>query len=98
MVAEAHILVTGVWPMHATLTALQDVQTGTLQTWIRGNVIPLLLLAIAAVLLIVAQRGDNARAIRIVAGVILALSVLGLSTGGNAEAVGTWLWHLVTGA
>lgn len=84
--------------MRGTLTVLQDVQTGTLQTWIRGNVIPLLLLAIAAVLLIVAQRGDNARAIRIVAGVILALSVLGLSAGGNAEAVGTWLWRLVTGA
>ncbi len=84
--------------MRGTLTVLLDVQTGTLQTWIRGNVIPLLLLAIAAVLLIVAQRGDNARAIRIVAGVIVALSVLGLSAGGNAEAVGSWLWRLVTGA
>lgn len=84
--------------MRGTLAVLQDVTTGTLQTWIRGNVIPLLLLVIAAVLLMVAQRGDNARAIRIVAGVIVALGVLGLSAGGNAEAVGTWLWRLVTGA
>lgn len=84
--------------MAATLGALNDVGTASLQTWIRGNVIPLLLLVIAAALLLVAQRGDNARAIRIVAGVIVALSVLGLSAGGNAEAVGSWLWRLVTGA
>jgi lipopolysaccharide export LptBFGC system permease protein LptF len=75
-----------------------EVGTGSLQSWIRANVIPLLLLVIAAALLMVAQRGDNARAMRIVAGVVVALAVLGLSSGGNAEAVGSWLWKLVTGA
>ena len=74
------------------------VGTGSLQTWIRGNVIPLMLLIIATVLLIAAQRGDNARAIRIVGGVLVALAVLGLSTNGNAESVGSFLWTLVTGA
>jgi FtsH-binding integral membrane protein len=74
------------------------VGTGSLQSWIRGNVIPLMLLIIATVLLIAAQRGDNARAIRIVGGVLVALAVLGLSTDGNAESVGSFLWRLVTGA
>jgi hypothetical protein len=74
------------------------VGTGSLQAWIRGNVIPLLLLVIATVLLIAAQRGDNARAIRIVGGVLVALAVLGLSADGNAESVGSFLWRLVTGA
>jgi len=74
------------------------VGTGSLQAWIRGNVIPLMLLIIATVLLIAAQRGDNARAIRIVGGVLVALAVLGLSADGNAESVGSFLWRLVTGA
>jgi FtsH-binding integral membrane protein len=74
------------------------VGTGSLQSWIRGNVIPLMLLIIATVLLIAAQRGDNARAIRIVGGVLVALAVLGLSADGNAESVGSFLWRLVTGA
>jgi membrane-bound ClpP family serine protease len=80
------------------MTTILAVGTGSLQTWIRDNVIPLLLLVIATVLLIAAQRGDNARAVRIVGGVLVALAVLGLSTGGNAESVGAFLWKLVTGA
>ena len=71
--------------------------TGGLQDWIRANVIPLLILVIAVMLFVIAQRGDNARAMKVVAGVIIALAVLGLANGGNAETMGTWLAGLVTG-
>jgi len=71
--------------------------TSGLQTWIRSNVIPLLLLIIAVMLFVVAQRGDNAKAMKVVAGVIIALGVLGLATSGKAEGVGVWMASLVTG-
>jgi len=71
--------------------------TGGLQAWIRANVIPLLLLVIAVMLFVGAQRGDNAKAMRVVAGVIIALGVLGLASSGKAEGVGAWMASLVTG-
>ena len=71
--------------------------TGGLQVWIRSNVIPLLLLVIAVMLFVIAQRGDNAKAMKVVAGVIIALGVLGLATSGQAEGVGAWMASLVTG-
>lgn len=71
--------------------------TTSLQTWIQNNVIPLLLLLIAVMLFVFAQRGDNAKSMRVVGGVIIALAVLGLATSGRADSVGTWLAGLVTG-
>lgn len=71
--------------------------TSSLQTWIQNNVIPLLLLLIAVMLFVFAQRGDNAKSMRVVGGVIIALAVLGLATSGRADSVGTWLAGLVTG-
>ena len=71
--------------------------TGGLQDWIKSNVIPLLILVIAVMLFVIAQRGDNARAMKVVAGVIIALAVLGLAPGGHAENMGQWLAGLVTG-
>ena len=35
--------------------------TANLQSWIKGNIIPLLLLLIAVMLFVFAQRGDNAK-------------------------------------
>jgi len=74
-----------------------DVTTGGLQAWIRSNLIPLLLLVIAVMLFVVAQKGDNAKAMRVVAGVIVALGVLGLATSGRADSVGAWMSTLITG-
>jgi len=71
--------------------------TANLQSWIKGNIIPLLLLLIAVMLFVFAQRGDNAKAMRVVAGVVVALAVLGVASSGRADAVGTWLASLVTG-
>jgi len=72
--------------------------TGGLQAWIQNNIIPLLLFVTAVVLFMVANRGDNAKAMRIVGGVVIALAVLGLAVGGNAATVGSNLWGLVTGS
>ena len=74
-----------------------EVTTGGLQAWIRSNLIPLLLLVIAVMLFVVAQRGDNAKAMRVVAGVVVALAVLGLATSGRADSVGAWMAGLLTG-
>ena len=71
--------------------------TANLQSWIKGNIIPLLLLLIAVMLFVFAQRGDNSKAMRVVAGVIIALAVLGVATSGRADEVGTWLASLVMG-
>lgn len=71
--------------------------TANLQSWIQDNIIPLLLLIIAVMLFVFAQRGDNAKAMRVVGGVIIALAVLGLATSGRADSVGTWLAGLITG-
>jgi hypothetical protein len=84
--------------MHALNTVIvAAATTGGLQVWIRSNVIPLLLLVIAVMLFVIAQRGDNAKAMKVVAGVIIALGVLGLATSGKAESVGGWMAALVTG-
>lgn len=85
--------------MHTIISTLVAApgDTTNLQTWIKGNIIPLLLLLIAVMLFVVAQRGDNAKAMRVVGGVVIALAVLGLATSGNAGEVGTWLASLVTG-
>ena len=71
--------------------------TSNLQSWIQDNIIPLLLLLIAVMLFVFAQRGDNAKAMRVVGGVIIALAVLGIATSGKAGAIGGWLASLVTG-
>ena len=84
--------------MNALSTAVSAAATtGGLQDWIRSNVIPLLLLVIAVMLFVIAQRGDNAKAMKVVAGVIIALGVLGLASSGKAEGVGVWMASLVTG-
>jgi hypothetical protein len=71
--------------------------TGGLQAWIKDNVIPLLLLLIAVMLFVLAQRGDNAKAMKVVAGVVVALGVLGIASSGRADELGTWMAGLITG-
>jgi hypothetical protein len=81
--------------VHTVVVAAAD--TGSLQTWIKSNIIPLLLLLIAVMLFVLAQRGDNARAMKVVAGVLIALAVLGVASSGRADDLGAWLASLVTG-
>lgn len=82
---------------HLTYLPAAVGDTSNLQSWIQDNIIPLLLLLIAVMLFVFAQRGDNAKAMRVVGGVVIALAVLGLATSGRADDVGTWLAGLVTG-
>ncbi len=81
--------------VHTVVVAAAD--TGSLQAWIKSNIIPLLLLLIAVMLFVLAQRGDNARAMKVVAGVLIALAVLGVASSGRADDLGAWLASLVTG-
>jgi hypothetical protein len=74
-----------------TLTTIATAAgTGGLQAWIKDNVIPLLLLLIAVMLFVLAQRGDNAKAMKVVAGVVIALAALGLASSGEAGNLGAW--------
>ena len=81
--------------VHTAVVAAAD--TGSLQAWIKSNIIPLLLLLIAVMLFVLAQRGDNARAMKVVAGVLIALAVLGVASSGRADDLGAWLASLITG-
>lgn len=80
-----------------TTLAAAGASTTNLQDWIKHNVVPLLILMIAVVLLLLAQKGDNSRAMRVVAGVVIALVVLGVAATGKADSLGAWLSGLVTG-
>ncbi|WP_241668439.1 hypothetical protein [Pedococcus bigeumensis] len=78
-------------------TLVSAANTGGLQSWIKDNVIPLLLLLIAVMLFVLAQRGDNAKAMKVVAGVVVALAVLGIASSGQADNLGAWMAGLITG-
>jgi hypothetical protein len=81
--------------MHAFAAAA--VTTNSLQDWIKSNVIPLLILIIAVSLFSLSRKGNNAKSIQVVGGVVIALAVLGLATAGTASSVGTSIWTTVTG-
>ena len=81
--------------LHTSVVAAAS--TGGLQSWIKDNIIPLLLLLIAVMLFVLAQRGDNAKAMKVVAGVVVALAVLGIASSGQADNLGAWMAHLITG-
>ena len=78
-------------------TLVSAANTGGLQSWIKDNVIPLLLLLIAVMLFVLSQRGDNAKAMKVVAGVVVALAVLGIASSGQADNLGAWMAGLITG-
>ncbi|MGQ0573749.1 MAG: hypothetical protein ACT4RN_06025 [Pseudonocardia sp.] len=79
------------------LLIAQAVGTAPLQGWIRDNVIPLLLLAIAIIMLWIGGRGDNAGVARRGAALVIGLLVLGIAVSGQADEVGSFLAGLVVG-
>ena len=81
--------------MHTLAAAA--VTTTSLQDWIKTNIIPLLILIIAVSLFSLSRKGNNAKSIQVVGGVIIALGVLGLAVGGTAATVGASIWTTVTG-
>ncbi|WP_051580716.1 hypothetical protein [Pseudonocardia acaciae] len=77
----------------------QEGQLGTnnLQQWIQGNIVPLLLLAIAVILLWIGGRGDNAGVARRSVGLVVGLVALGIAVSGKAGEVGKFLASLIVG-
>jgi hypothetical protein len=82
------------------LTVLAQAELGTrnLREWMLDNIIPLLLLAVAVLLLwLGGGKGDNAGVMRRVGGVIIALGVIGLAVSGAGVNLGTWIAGLFSG-
>lgn len=84
--------------MNALTVVAQELGTNNLREWMLDNVIPLLLLAVAVLLLwLGGGKGDNAGVMRRVGGVIIALGVIGLAVSGAGVDLGTWIAGLFSG-
>ncbi|WP_019818685.1 hypothetical protein [Saccharomonospora saliphila] len=80
----------------ATL-AQAELDTNNVRNWILDNIIPLVLLAVALLLLwLGGGKGDNAGVMRRLAGVVVALAIVGLAVSGLGVDVGEWLAGLFT--
>ena len=76
----------------------QGLSTGNVRTWLLDNIIPLVLLAVALLLLwLGGGKGDNAGVMRRLAGVVIALAIIGLAVSGAGVNVGQWIAGLFTG-
>ena len=81
-----------------TVVAQAELGTGGLRTWMLENLVPLLLLAVAVLLLwLGGGKGDNAGVMRRVGGVIIALGVIGLAVSGAGVELETWIAGLFSG-
>ncbi|ATY09771.1 hypothetical protein G3I59_23290 [Amycolatopsis rubida] len=86
-----------------SMTALETfvaegISTGNVRTWLLDNIIPLVLLAVALLLLwLGGGKGDNAGVMRRLAGVVIALAIIGLAVSGAGVNVGQWIAGLFTG-
>jgi hypothetical protein len=86
-----------------TMTTLETLAagalgTGNVRSWLIDNVIPLVLLAVALLLLwLGGGKGDNAGVMRRLAGVVIALAIIGLAVSGAGVNVGQWIAGLFTG-
>ncbi|CAM3170108.1 hypothetical protein SAXI111661_21230 [Saccharomonospora xinjiangensis] len=77
--------------------AQAELDTDNVQGWILDNIIPLVLLAVALLLLwLGGGKGDNAGVMRRLAGVVIALAIVGLAVSGLGVDVGQWLASLFT--
>ena len=86
--------------MTALTVVAQATELGTnnLRAWMLNNGVPLLLLAVAVLLLwLGGGKGDNAGVMRRVGGVIIALGVVGLAVSGAGVNLGTWIAGLFSG-
>lgn len=79
------------------ILAAAGLQTSGIQGWILNNIIPLLLLVVALLLLWMGGgKGDNAGVMKRLAGVLVALGIIGLAVSGAGVHIGTWLSSLFT--
>ena len=75
----------------------KPVDTNILQHWITSNIVPLLLLAIAIMLLWIGGRGDNAGVARRSVGLVVGLVALGIAVSEKGPQVGSFLASLILG-
>jgi hypothetical protein len=75
----------------------QGLSTGGLQGWITDNIVPLILLAIAVILLWIGGRGDNAGVARRSVGLVIGLVALGIAVSGSGPRIGNFLASLLVG-
>ncbi|MGQ0482137.1 MAG: hypothetical protein ACT4O0_14090 [Pseudonocardia sp.] len=75
----------------------KQLDTNLLQQWIQGNIVPLVLLAIAITLLWIGGRGDNAGVARRSVGLIVGLVALGIAVSDKGAQVGEFLASLIIG-
>ncbi|SMD16440.1 hypothetical protein SAMN05661093_05519 [Kibdelosporangium aridum] len=85
--------------MTALITLAQDPKglgTGGVREWILNNLVPLLLLAVALLLLwLGGGKGDNAGVMRRLGGVVIALAIIGLAVTTSAgQDIGEWIASL----
>ncbi|WP_020667949.1 hypothetical protein [Amycolatopsis nigrescens] len=85
-----------------TMTLVQlaqgEIKTTGVRDWMLENIIPLVLLAVALLLLwLGGGKGDNAGVMRRLAGVVIALAIIGLAVSGLGVNVGEWIAGLFTG-
>ncbi|RCW40696.1 hypothetical protein DFQ14_11020 [Halopolyspora algeriensis] len=72
--------------------AQTGLDTGGLRGWILDNLLPLLLLAVALLLLwLGGGKGDNAGVMRRVGGVFVALAIVGIAVSGAGVDIGTFI-------
>ncbi|MEU3275325.1 hypothetical protein ABZ639_31115 [Saccharomonospora sp. NPDC006951] len=82
----------------AALAQQQPIGTTGVRDWLINNIIPLVLLAVALLLLwLGGGKGDNAGVMRRLAGVVIALAIIGLAVSGLGVNVGEWIAGLFTG-
>ncbi|MEV1293940.1 hypothetical protein [Pseudonocardia sp. NPDC049635] len=72
-----------------------ELTTVNLRDWITNNIVPLILLAIAVILLWIGGRGDNAGVARRSIGLLVGLVALGIAVTGSGPAVGQALANLL---
>ena len=80
-----------------TVWAATPLGTGGLQAWIQSNLVPLVLLAIAVILLWIGGRGDNAGVARRSIGLLIGLVALGIAVSNTGPDIGRFLASLITG-
>lgn len=82
----------------AVLAQETALDTEGVRAWLLNNIIPLVLLAVALLLLwLGGGKGDNAGVMRRLAGVVIALAIVGLAVSGLGVNVGEWIAGLFTG-
>jgi hypothetical protein len=84
-------------PEVLALHAQESLSTTGLQGWIQNNIVPLVLLAIAIILLWIGGRGDNAGVARRSVGLLIGLVALGIAVSGNGPQIGNFLASLLVG-